>query len=278
MNNLEIKPFFAPPEYHTDTSMLRRPWFYRLLPLAGPAFYLSMAYSILVARRRAAQGRLDLREWGAISVMCGKMAEWCGGRLHLTGLDQLYAQPGAAVIIGNHMSTLETFLLPGIILPAKPLAFVVKESLQRHPFFGPVMRATPAIAVSRHNPREDLKAVLEGGTEKLQAGYSMCIFPQSTRCYEFHEDKFNTLGVKLARRAGVQVIPMAVKTNFWSNGKWLKDMGPIRPEHEVHIAFGPPLSPDLPQAELHGRVVAFVRDHLQSWGVPCSQSSAPATQ
>ena len=269
MNNLEIKPYYQPPEYHTPAT-LRRPLFYRLLPWPGPAFYLSMVYSVLVGRRRAAQGRLDLREWGAISVMCGRMAEWCGGRLHLTGLDHLCAQPGAAVIIGNHMSTLETFLLPGIILPAKPLAFVVKESLLRHPFFGPVMRGTPAIAVSRRNPREDLVAVLEGGTEKLKACYSMCICPQSTRCFEFHEDKFNTLGVKLARRAGVQVIPMAVKTDFWSNGKWLKEIGPIRPKQDVHIAFGPPLPPDLSQAELHGRVVAFVRSHLKSWGVPCN--------
>ena len=34
---------------------------------------------------------------------------------------------GPAVIVGNHMSTLETFALPGLVVPFKPLTFVVKH-------------------------------------------------------------------------------------------------------------------------------------------------------
>ena len=41
------------------------------------------------------------------------------------------------IFIGNHMSTLETFVLPWIILPHRPLTFVVKRELLGYPLFPP---------------------------------------------------------------------------------------------------------------------------------------------
>ena len=59
---------------------------------------------------------------------------------------------GPVVIIANHMSMLETVLIPGLVVPVNELAIVVKESLLRYPLFGPVMRAVKPIAVTRRNP------------------------------------------------------------------------------------------------------------------------------
>ena len=48
---------------------------------------------------------------------------------------------------------------------------------------------------------------------------SVLIFPQTTRELFFDPKKFNTLGIKLAKRAKVPVIPIAVKTDAWWHGQ-----------------------------------------------------------
>ena len=95
---------------------------------------------------------------------------------------------------------------------------MVKESLLKYPFFGPVLGSREPIVVGRSNPREDLVAVLEGGEARLKQGRSVIVFPQSTRSSVFDPAHFNTIGVKLAKRAGVPVIPVALKTDAWGNG------------------------------------------------------------
>ncbi len=249
--------------------------FLSLIPGATARFYWGMFYAVWCARRLAQQHAFDDAALRRISDLCARYAEWCGARLHCTGLEVIAATPGPVVFVANHMSSMETFLLPGIIIPYKPLGFVIKDSLTRHSFFGPVMRSTRYVAVTRANPRHDLQAVLEQGTEALQnKGTSFCIFPTATREYVFDEAKFNTLGVKLARRAKVPVIPLAIKTDFWGNGKWIKDFGSVNPKAAVRFAFGPALPPSLPQADMHRQVVAFIREHLESWGVPCRRVAA----
>src|SRR4030043_2323348 len=130
---------------------------------------------------------------------------------------------GPVLFIGNHMSTLETMVLPCIIAPHREVTFVVKESLVKHPLFGDVMRSRNPIVVGRTDPRKDLEAVMNGGMDLLSKGISIVIFPQSTRSVEFIPEEFNSLGVKLAKKAGVKVVPIAIKTDFWGNGKLIKE-------------------------------------------------------
>jgi 1-acyl-sn-glycerol-3-phosphate acyltransferase len=195
--------------------------------------------------------------------------------LEVSGLEHLAGTAGPVVIIGNHMSSLETVVLPVLILPFKDVAFVVKESLRTHFIFGPIMCAVKHIAVARSNPREDLKLVLTRGEELIRQGVSVVIFPQATRAAEFDIEGFNTLGVKLAARAGVPVIPLALKTDFMANGTWIKDMGPVYPGRTIHFAFGAPLKVAGNGREEHAAVVKFVAAHLKSWG-GCIKGEVPS--
>jgi 1-acyl-sn-glycerol-3-phosphate acyltransferase len=172
---------------------------------------------------------------------------------------------GPAVFIANHMSTLETFVLPCIIQPVKPVTFVVKQGLVDAPVFGPIMRSRDPILVGRTNPREDLKAVLEEGTKKLQTGQSIVIFPQSTRSFTFKPEEFNTLGIKLALKANVPVVPIALKTDAWGIGKIAKDFGPIDPGKKVYFAIGEPMTIRNRGAEEHQRIIDFIREKLDQW-------------
>ncbi len=201
------------------------------------------------------------RSWKAMHV-----TEAVGGRIEVNGLQHLANTPGPVVIVGNHMSSLETIILPVFILPFKDVAFVVKQSLRTHFAFGPIMCAVKHIAVSRDNPREDLKRVLAEGAELIRQGVTVVIFPQATRSVEFDVEGFNTLGIKLAARAGVPVVPLALKTDFMANGKWIKDAGYVHPERPVRMEFGPPITIAGNGREAHAAVVNFIISHLTAWG------------
>jgi 1-acyl-sn-glycerol-3-phosphate acyltransferase len=121
--------------------------------------------------------------------------------------------------------------------------------------------------VHRKNPREDLKIVLNEGQRRIQKGCSVVVFPQATRSTVFDVNNFNTLGVKLARKAGVPVVPIALKTDFHGTGRWLKDIGPIYPERPIYFKFGNPI-PIVGNGQVaHQSVVEFIAENLTSWGV-----------
>jgi 1-acyl-sn-glycerol-3-phosphate acyltransferase len=192
--------------------------------------------------------------------------ELAGVRFDISGLEHVAAAEGPCVFIGNHMSTLETFALPVILLPFKRITFVVKQSLMDYPVFGHVMRSRDPIAVARTNPREDLKAVLDGGAARLGKGISLVIFPQTTRVPEFDPREFNTIGVKLAKRADVPMIPFALKTDAWGNGRLVKDFGRIDPSKTAHVAFGASLRVQNRGTEEHEEIIKFITSKLTSWG------------
>lgn len=246
-----------------------RPPVWALGPLDGlraACFHARILRVYAVARKMIRKGIFDrdgylTRSWKSLDV-----AESAGGRFEVSGLAHLAAAPGPVVIIGNHMSSLETIILPGLILPFKDVAFVVKQSLTVHPVFGPIMCSVKHIAVGRDNPREDLKQVLTRGSELIQQGVSVVIFPQATRSVEFDVEGFNTLGIKLAARTGVPVVPLALKTDFMANGKWIKDMGKVHPERTIHFEFGESFKVPGNGRDEHVAVVRFIASRLQQWG------------
>jgi len=163
------------------------------------------------------------------------------------------------------MSTLENMVFPGIIQPLKSITFVVKRELVDHWIFGPVMRSREPIALGRSNPREDLALLMEKGQELLAKGQSVIIFPQSTRRVDFVPSDFNSIGTKLAARAGVPVIPIAIKTDFWEHGKLTKYLGSIHRDRPIFIKFGKPVSISGNGKEEHQKILDFIGENLGEW-------------
>jgi 1-acyl-sn-glycerol-3-phosphate acyltransferase len=214
------------------------------------------------------RGLFNNETWTLRSLGVIRAIESVGVKFEITGTGRLASVEDPCVFVANHMSTLETLCLPAMILPYKPITFVVKRSLTEYPVFKHIMRATNAIAVARENPRDDLKAVLIGGERMLKEGVSVVVFPQTTRATDFKPEEFNSLGVKLARRAGVPVVPVALKTDAWGVGPiFLKDFGKIDPSKTVHMSFGKPLTVSGRGDEEHRETVEFISSRLLEWGV-----------
>jgi 1-acyl-sn-glycerol-3-phosphate acyltransferase len=215
--------------------------------------------------RLAVKGLYDGKQWAISSLAILRVFERVGGRVEIDNLDVPYSLSGPCVYIGNHMSSLEVLVLPCFVQPACNTTFIVKESLTRFPLFGHIASSRDPITVGRIDPREDFKKVLEEGQKHLDSGTSVIVFPQRTRSATFDPAQFNTIGVKLARRAGVPVIPVAVKTDAWENGRFLKDFGPIHPERKVHISFGEPLEVTGSGRETHEQIVEYIQRKLLEW-------------
>lgn len=228
-------------------------------------FTIKYAKIVLKTRNEAIRGIYDTKAWADSSIYILWFIEKAGGDFRISGMENISKDPGPVLFIGNHMSTLETMVLPGIIAPHRELTFVVKESLVRHPLFGHVMRSRDPIVVGRTDPRKDFEVVMIKGMELLSKGVSIVIFPQSTRSVEFKPEEFNSLGVKLAKKAGVKVVPFALKTDFWGQGKLIKELGPLDSKKPIHIKFGEPFPVEGAGKEENQKIIDFIQSSLAEW-------------
>ena len=259
-----MKQYFHGNTYTTPGHM-RRAWGDRLLLGSRWWFYYKFLRVVFRSSAQAKKGLYDDDAWAQSSMDVFKIIERSGGRFYIEGLDNLRQDKEPVVIISNHMSTLETIVFPGLIAPVRKTTFIVKDNLVKARIFGPVMRSRNPIVVGRTNSRQDLETVFRRGPELISEGYSIIVFPQSTRHIKFDAQQFNSLGVKLAKKAGVRVIPVAIKTDFWEIGRYLKDIGRIKRDRPIHIHFGEPLTISGNGREQHQQIVEFIQAKMNEW-------------
>lgn len=246
-------------EYITTNQYQRKPF---------PSLYFYFRHLLRIVyycNRLAVKGIYDDDKWIYSSLDIMRSLEKTGIKFLVTGMNNIKKADGPVIFISNHMSILETFIFPAIIHPIKRIVYVMKEELVRFPLFGPVSAARDPILVSRKNPREDLMAVLNQGSEKIAKGKSIIIFPQRTRSLFLNPSGFNTLGIKLAKRNNVPIIPVALITDAWGNGKLIKDFGKIDPSKEVKICFGEPMKIIDSGNEEHQKVIEFIKNKFIEW-------------
>jgi len=256
--------YFNKDTYNTDPDT-HRLFLDRLAFNTRVVFLSKFIGQVFRSSSMAKKDLYDTAAWAKSSYDILKLIESCGGRFSLSGLDNIKNCKAPVIFVSNHMSILETMIFPCIIAPRKDTTFVVKDNLINYPVFGAIMQSRNPIVVSRLNSRDDLVTVMTKGKELLSNGMSIIIFPQSTRNVQFKPEEFNSLAVKLASKASVPVIPIAIKTDFWTNGKYLKDFGAIHRNRTIHMAFGEPMPVNGNGKEEHKKIVDFIADHLAEW-------------
>lgn len=238
-------------------SMIRR-------SLPSACFYSSFLWVVIRSSLKARSGQYTDEDWTQSSIDVLHHLEKVGVSVEVTGGNHISEQESPVIFVGNHLSMLETMVLPSIIVPFRPVTFVIKQSLLEYPVFKHIMRSRNPVAVSRTNPRQDLKTVLEEGVERLSRGISIIIFPQTTRA-PFDPKQFSSIGIKLAKRAAVPVVPLALLTDAWGNGVRFKDFGKIDPSKKVYFSFGKAIEVKGKGTEEHQHIVDFIQKHLAAW-------------
>ena len=228
-------------------------------------FYSYFIRLIFKSSIKAKQGRYDTKAWKQDSLDLLHVLENLGICFEITGREHLEKLQSPYVVIANHMSTLETVALPSILLPFTNATFIVKQSLLKYPFFGHVLRVSNPIAVSHISPRQDMKTVMEEGLNRLKNNISIIVFPQTTRTLYLDPKQFSSIGLKLAQRADVPIVPLALLSDAWGNGKYLKDFGRIDVSKKVYFEFGEPMWVQDRGKEEHQAIVQFINRKLEAW-------------
>ncbi len=236
-------------------------------PFRRLAFTARMMRSYWHSYVWSARPNFRTKGWAELSFEVLRNAEKAGGRVEAEGfraLDALHGSP--AVIVCNHVSAMETYLLPSMLCAWNDVAYILKKSLLSYPVVGRCIRAIAPIPVSRKSPVADLRAVLEHGTKALKDGRFAVIFPQGTRHRLFDPATFHSLGAKLALHAGVPVVPIAAATDFLRIGEWQRDLfATLHPESPIRFACGDPIPPECGERELQARSVEFISATLARW-------------
>ena len=212
--------------------------------------------------------------FSAMSFNTIRAVEATGAPVEINGAESLLALDGKPkVFASSHMSLVETVILPVILGTFGSLTIVAKRSLSKYPLFGKCLKSVDPILLDRKSARHDLAETLSQGSARLREGRSVLLFPQGSRELVFNGAHFNSLATKLARTAGVPLVPVACKTDYGKIGWPLKDLGPVDPSKPVKYAIGEPLPPTLSQAEMQRACISFIEGKLSVWGCPCASAA-----
>jgi 1-acyl-sn-glycerol-3-phosphate acyltransferase len=208
--------------------------------------------------------------WARCCFKTVQKSEKFGIKVTADGWENRNGYKGPVVYLCNHMSTLETIMLPPVLLTYGPFNVFVKASLSRLPALKRAAAHMGLIPLGRRSPREDLMQVFNEGVARIREGSSVLIFPQGSREKVFSRKLYSSIGAKLAEKAGVPVIPIAVKTDCEPtrpDGKgWLKDFGTVDPKKEIRLRCGPPIAGTA--KEMHQKVFDWIKAQLEEWGLP----------
>jgi 1-acyl-sn-glycerol-3-phosphate acyltransferase len=202
-----------------------------------------MTWLATLVRLLAPHALMDvLRLWARLIL--GGMRLICGIRLNVTGLEHI--PRGAALIASAHQSAFDTFVWFTLV---PDCCYVLKQELKKIPLFGGLIVGAGQIAVDRGAGAAAIRALLAGGTRALKEGRQVVIFPEGTRSEPGTVGTLQPGVAALAARTGQPVIPVATDSGVcWSRKAFVKRPGVIT------IAIGAPIPPNLPRAELMGRL------------------------
>jgi 1-acyl-sn-glycerol-3-phosphate acyltransferase len=148
----------------------------------------------------------------------------CGLRFEVKGADHIPDEVGVAFC--KHQSMWETLALQQV-LPAQ--AWVLKQELLRVPVFGWGLKVLEPIAIDRSAGRKAVDQVVSEGKDRLAKGRWIVVFPEGTRIGVGETKKFGIGGAILAKKAGVEILPIAHNAGcFWPRHGFIKRAGVIQ--------------------------------------------------
>jgi 1-acyl-sn-glycerol-3-phosphate acyltransferase len=155
-----------------------------------------------------------------------------------------------AIILSKHQSTWETLSLHSFT----PLArWVFKRELMYIPVFGWALALTDPIALNRGAGRAAIKELIKKGTQKLNDGKWLILFPEGTRTAPGKTHKYKIGGYLLAEKSGYPVIPIAHNAGeYWPRHSFIKWPGTIK------VVIGPAI-------ESKGRSANEINEDVYNW-------------
>ena len=173
----------------------------------------------------------------------------CGLGWRLEGAEHIPRQ-GPAIVFCKHQSAWETLAMQ-LVFP--PQTWVLKRELMWLPLFGWTAATLKPIPIDRKAGRKAVKTIIDRGTQLLNSGLWVVIFPEGTRLSPGETRRFGVGGALLAAHSGYPVVPVAHNAGlFWPRRSFLKRPGTIT------VVVGPAI-------ESKGRSASEINDEAKRW-------------
>jgi 1-acyl-sn-glycerol-3-phosphate acyltransferase len=154
----------------------------------------------------------------------------CGLDYRIEGQENIPQE--ACIVLSKHQSTWETIALITII--PHPKVWVLKRELLFIPIFGWIMFFYRPIAIDRKSGRKAVRQVISQGIDRLNAGFSVIIFPEGTRVEPGTHKRYGIGGALLAEKSAFPILPLAHNAGvFW------KRRGIIKYPGTIDVRIGP---------------------------------------
>ncbi len=204
---------------------------------------------------------LILFGWSKPDLWCGRIGGlWaritlrllrgiCGLDYQVKGLEHLPSS--SFIVLAKHQSAWETIALRTILPPSQ--AWILKYELQRIPLFGSALKLCRPIAIDRKAGRKAIHRIIEQGTQALQEGRNVIVFPEGTRVAPTERKRYGIGGALLGERSGYPIVPLAHNAGvFWKRRGLRKFPG------TVSVVIGPVV-------ETKGRKAPEINREVEQW-------------
>jgi len=163
----------------------------------------------------------------------GKVLFFSGIKKKVIGVERI-PKDESVLFIFNHRGFFD-IILAYYTVPVLS-SFVSKKEIAKVPGLRLWMRNIKCVFLDRENPREGIKAILQG-IENIQRGTSMFISPEGTRNSGEGLLPFKPGSLKMAEKAGCPIVPVAITNSdkaFENHLPWIKST-------RMTIEYGEPI-------------------------------------
>ena len=139
--------------------------------------------------------------------------KWSSTIMKITGSTvevkgQEFLPDGPVVFVCNHEGDFDIPVLLASI--NKPFGFISKVEVKKAPIISSWMEVMNCVFIDRKDRRSAVQSIRDG-VEKLKNGHSIVIFPEGTRSKGGPIGEFKAGGLRLAKDAGVPIVPIGIK-------------------------------------------------------------------
>jgi len=216
-----------------------------LVAMIGSAVFFALFAVLLFPFSFETRYRI-ISKWAQFNIWW--LGVTCGLKYEVEGLENLPKE--TPIVYAKHASTWETYALQAFL---PPQTWVLKRELLRVPFFGWGLAMLKPVAIDRASGRKALKQLVQLGTQCLEEGRWLIIFPEGTRMPLGKQRRFGFGAAMLAEKSGHPILPIAHNAGqFWPRRSYLKKPGVIK------VKIGPVI-------ETQGKKASQINEEAELW-------------
>lgn len=162
-----------------------------------------------------------------------RMLKSAGATMVVKGEENM-PKSGPVVYMATHKGLFDSPVM-ALLIKNEPVIFIGKEETKKMPVFGKWFEAMGCIYLARDDMKKSLQAILQG-IDELKQGQSIVIFPEGTRMKGQEMGSFKAGSFKLATKANVPIVPIAIQNTY----KVLEEKRKIQ-KTTIYVNVGKPI-------------------------------------